>query len=77
MRSEEARGPVLVAYRPGGGLLAQSVKDFDQAMEVGRSLSGVFAPGLLADVVWWIIPNALAVDAGSEAMAAEQEAARG
>lgn len=69
--------PVLVAYRPNGGLLAQAVKDFDQAIEVGRFLSGMFAPGLLADVVWWIVPSGNPIEAGSEMMAAEQEAARG
>lgn len=63
--------PVLVAHRPGGGLLAQSVKDFDDAMDFARRLSDAFAPGLRAGVTWWIVPNSDPISAGSEAMAAE------
>lgn len=72
-----AHSPVLVAYRPGGGLLAQAVTDLEHAVAVWSGLSEAFAPGLLADVQWWIVPDGDAISAGSEAMAAEQEAARG
>lgn len=75
--SRTAHSPVLVAYRPGGGLLAQAVSNFDHAISVGRGLAAAFAPGLLADVQWWIVPEGNAISAGSEAMAEEQEAARG
>lgn len=50
--SRTANTPVLVAFRPGGGLLAQAVKDFDQAIEVATNLAGAFTPGLLCDVQW-------------------------
>lgn len=69
-------GPVLVGYRPGKGVLAQSVRDFDQALAVWRSFAEAIAPGAWADFEWWIAPDSNPVVAGSAAMAREQEAAR-
>lgn len=74
--SRTAKGPVLCAYRPNGGLLAMSVRDFDHAVEVWRSMQALYEPSLLASVTWWITPDSNPVFAGSEVMAAEQEKAK-
>lgn len=69
--ARKATETVLVGYRPGFGILAQTVRDFDHAVELWRSLSTLFAPGLLADIIWWVEPNSSPRDAGTAALDGE------